>query len=118
MQLIEKNANIRVYTLCLIFDTPFHIINADMRGRMKQPIPDNLTYSDVGYLPIVKQFAKQINLVDTINTMVARQMQMPSGEAVLAMVLEILSGRTPLYRLKEFFYEKDTKLLLGRQTLL
>jgi hypothetical protein len=66
---------------------------------MKQLIPDNLTFTDVGHLPIVKQFAKQINLVGTINTMVESQMQLPPGEAVLAMVLDTLSGRTPLYRL-------------------
>lgn len=82
---------------------------------MKQLIPDNLTYTEVGHLPIVKQFAKQINLVDTINTMVASQMQLPPGQAVLAMVLDTLSGRTPLYRLKEFFHEKDTELLLGSE---
>ena len=80
---------------------------------MKQLIPDNLTYTDVGHLPIVKQFAKQINLIDTINTMVNSQMQLQPGQAVLAMVLDTLSGRTPLYRLKEFFHEKDTELLLG-----
>jgi len=80
---------------------------------MEQILPDNLTFSEVGHLPIVKQFAKHINLVDTINTMVDSQMQLPPGEAVLAMVLDTLSGRTPLYRLKEFFQEKDTELLLG-----
>jgi len=80
---------------------------------MEQLIPDNLTFTDVAYLPIVKQFAKRINLVDTINTMVASQMQLPPGQAVLAMVLDTLSGRTPLYRLKEFFHEKDTELMLG-----
>ena len=81
---------------------------------MEQILPDNLTFSQVGHLPVVKQFAKHINLVDTINTMVNSQMQLPPGEAVLAMVLDTLSGRTPLYRLKEFFQEKDTELLLGR----
>jgi transposase len=81
---------------------------------MEQILPDNLTFSEVGHLPVVKQFAKHINLVDTINTMVNSQMQLPPGEAVLAMVLDTLSGRTPLYRLKEFFQEKDTELLLGR----
>lgn len=80
---------------------------------MEQILPDNLTFSEVGHLPVVKQFAKHINLVDTINTMVNSQMQLPPGEAVLAMVLDTLSGRTPLYRLKEFFQEKDTELLLG-----
>ena len=80
---------------------------------MKKLIPDNLTFSEVGHLPIIKQFAKQINLVDTINTMVNSQMQLQPGPAMLAMVLDTLSGRTPLYRLKEFFHEKDTELLLG-----
>ena len=80
---------------------------------MKQLIPENLTFTDVGHLPIVKEFAKRINLVDTINTMVDSQMQLPPGQTVLAMVLDTLSGRTPLYRLKEFFCEKDTELLLG-----
>lgn len=82
---------------------------------MEQLIPDNLTFTDVSHLPIVKEFAKRINLVDTINTMVASQMQLPPGQAVLAMVLDTLSGRTPLYRLKEFFHEKDTELLLGTE---
>ena len=82
---------------------------------MEQLIPDNLSFTDVGHLPIIKQFAKEINLVDTINTMVKSQMQLQPGQAVLAMVLDTLSGRTPLYRLKEFFHEKDTELLLGSQ---
>jgi transposase len=82
---------------------------------MEQLIPDNLTFSEVGHLPIIKQFTKEINLVDTINTMVKSQMQLQPGQAVLAMVLDTLSGRTPLYRLKEFFHEKDTELLLGTE---
>jgi hypothetical protein len=31
------------------------------------------------------------------------------------MVLDSLSGRTPLYRLKDFFQGKDTELLLGTE---
>jgi hypothetical protein len=53
---------------------------------MEQFIPDNLTFSEVGHLPIIKQFAKEINLVDTINTMVKSQMQLQPGQTVLAMV--------------------------------
>jgi transposase len=40
-------------------------------------------------------------------------MDLSPGIAVLAMVLDTLSGRTPLYRLEEFFFEKDTELLIG-----
>lgn len=45
--------------VCCFFDTSFHIINADMSGRMKKLIPDNLTYTDVEYLPIVKAILKR-----------------------------------------------------------
>ena len=45
--------------------------------------------------------------------MVDTQMELSPGMAVFAMVLDTLSGRTPLYRLTEFFEEKDTELLLG-----
>jgi hypothetical protein len=47
------------------FDTLFHIINTYLRRSVEQLIPGNLTFTDVGHLPIVKQFAKQINLLDT-----------------------------------------------------
>jgi transposase len=80
---------------------------------MKSLFPEELSYSDVRYLPIVKHFAKKINLVDTLDSMVSSQMDLSPGIAVLAMVLDTLSGRTPLYRLEEFFFEKDTELLLG-----
>ena len=101
--------------MCLILDTLPSYHQPKYEGAMQQLIPDNLTFTDVGHLPIIKQFAKEINLVDTINTMVKSQMQLQPGQAVLAMVLDTLSGRTPLYRLKEFFHDKDTELLLGTE---
>lgn len=52
-------------------------------------------------------------MVDTIDRMADSQMELSPGMAVFAMVLDTLSGRTPLYRLTEFFEEKDTELLLG-----
>ena len=80
---------------------------------MESLLPEGLSYCDVKYLPIVKHFAQKINLVDTLDTRVHSQMELSPGIAVLAMVLDTLSGRTPLYRLEEFFFEKDTELLLG-----
>jgi len=74
---------------------------------------DALTITDVGHLPIVKHFAKKIDLVETIDAMVNNQMQVSAGMTVLAMVLDTLSGRNPLYRLQSFFEDKDTELLLG-----
>jgi uncharacterized membrane protein len=85
---------------------------------MKSFIPKDLTFSEVGHLQIVKAFANKIKLVETFDTMVNSQMELPAGACILAMVLDTLSGRTPLYRLEEFFQEKDTELLLGNLTAL
>ncbi len=41
-------------------------------------------------------------------------MQVSAGSTVLAMVLDTLSGRSPLYRLQSFFEDKDIELLLGK----
>jgi len=82
-------------------------------GNMTQLVPDNLTFSEVGHLPIIKDFAKKIKLVDTLDALVDSRMELSPGMTVLAMVLDTLSGRTPLYRLEEFFHEKDTALMLG-----
>ena len=72
-----------------------------------------LTITDVKFLPIVKEYARRINLMETINHVVGTQMELQPGPVVLAMVLDTLSGRSPLYRLIDFFEEKDTELLLG-----
>jgi len=84
-------------------------------GIMKSIIPADLTFSEVGHLPIVKAFAQKIKLVETFDAMVNSQMDLSAGTCVLAMVLDTLSGRTPLYRLEAFFHEKDTELLLGQK---
>ena len=67
-------------------------------------------------MPIVKAYAQKIGLVETVDRMVGLQMQLSPGMAVLGMVLDTLSGRTPLYRLTEFFEEKDTELLTNIST--
>jgi transposase len=81
---------------------------------MAKLIPEDLTISEVGHLPIIKEFAKKIKLVETLDTMVDSQMELAPGVTVMAMVLDTLSGRTPLYRLEEFFQEKDVELILGQ----
>ena len=72
-----------------------------------------LTITDVQFLPIVKEYARRINLVETINSMVNTEMEIQPGIVVLGMVEDTLSGRSPLYQLSRFFEEKDTELLLG-----
>jgi transposase len=82
---------------------------------MSEHIPEEPIYTEARHLPIIKHFAKRINLVDTIDRLVGSQMEISPGLTVLAMVLDTLSGRSPLYRLKEFFDEKDSELLLGTE---
>ena len=82
-------------------------------GKMENLVPDNLTFSEVGHLPVIKDFAKKIKLVETLDTMVDSEMELSPGVAILAWCWTPLSGRTPLYRMEEFFQEKDTELMLG-----
>jgi hypothetical protein len=60
---------------------------------MAKLIPADLTFSEVGHLPIIKEFAKKIKLVETLNAMVDSQMELAPGVTVMAMVLDTLSGR-------------------------
>jgi transposase len=68
----------------------------------------------VQHLPIVKAYADKIGLVETINQLVPTEMAIDPGTIVLGMSLDTLSGRSPLYRLEEFFTHQDTALLLGK----
>src|ERR671934_862684 len=68
----------------------------------------------VQHLPILKAYADHLGLVSLINHYVPTEMEVDAGTVVLAMVLDTLSGRSPLYRLEEFFAQQDTALLLGK----
>jgi transposase len=68
----------------------------------------------VRHLPLVKAYADKIGLVEVINQVVPTEMEVDPGTIVLGMILDTLSGRSPLYRLEEFFTHQDTALLLGK----
>jgi hypothetical protein len=68
----------------------------------------------VNHLPIIKSYADRIGLVPTVNRLVDSEMEIDPGTVFLGMVLDTLSGRSPLYRLDEFFESQDTELLLGK----
>jgi transposase len=68
----------------------------------------------VHHLPIIKAYADQLGLVNLINHYVPTEMEVDAGTVVLGLVLDTLSGRSPLYRLEEFFAQQDTELLLGQ----
>jgi hypothetical protein len=75
--------------------------------------PESAVYP-VQHLPIIKAYADQLGLVSLINHYVPTEMDVDAGTIVLGLVLDTLSGRSPLYRLEEFFAHQDTELLLGK----
>src|ERR671923_1314611 len=68
----------------------------------------------VQHLPIIKAYADQLGLVGLINHYVPTAMDVDAGTVVLGLVMDTLSGRSPLYRFEEFFAHQDTELLLGK----
>jgi transposase len=79
-----------------------------------QDLPSTIEVYPVHHLPIIKAYADQLGLVSLINYYVPTEMEMDAGTVVLGLVLDTLSGRSPLYRLEEFFASQDTELLLGQ----
>jgi transposase len=77
-------------------------------------IPPAIEVYPVHHLPIIKAYADQLGLVGLINHYVPTEMDVDAGTVVLGLVLDTLSGRSPLYRLEEFFAHQDTELLLGK----
>jgi transposase len=69
----------------------------------------------VDHLLIVKAFADDLDLVGTVNRLVPTQMDVKPGIIVLGLVLDTLTGRSPLYRLTDFFVDRDTEILLGER---
>jgi transposase len=67
----------------------------------------------VDHLPIVSAYCRKLDLIGTLNRTVPSEMGISPGVIIQGMVLDTLSGRSPLYRLSEFFKNQDTELLLG-----
>src|SRR5215468_9184772 len=77
-------------------------------------LPAAIEVYPVHHLPILKAYADQLGLVSLINHYVPTEMNVDAGTIVLGLVFDTLSGRSPLYRLEEFFTHQDTELLLGK----
>jgi hypothetical protein len=77
---------------------------------------DDTRISNVGFLPIVSAYSARIGLADEIDRLLHCEMEVSPGRVVLAMILDALSGRSPLFRIEEFFTDKDVELLLGEDT--
>jgi hypothetical protein len=67
----------------------------------------------VEFVPIVAAYVQKLGLVEEIDRLLDCGMEVSRGKIVLAMILDALSGRSPLFRLKESFADKDIGLWLG-----
>jgi transposase len=66
-----------------------------------------------GHLPVAAAYCRRLGLVELVDRMVPTGMDLRPGLVVQTMVLDTLSGRTPLYRVEEFLSGHDVELLLG-----
>lgn len=82
---------------------------------LPENIFEQMHISRCDHLPIVAAFCRKIGLVETVNRVIPSNMEVDVGTIVKAMVLDTLSGRSPLYRLVDFVNNQDTELLLGRE---
>jgi hypothetical protein len=69
----------------------------------------------VNRLLVAAAFCRRIGLIQTVDRLVPTGMDVGVGTVVQGMVLDTLSGRSPLYRLQEFFEQQDSRLLLGAE---
>ncbi len=65
------------------------------------------------HLAIAAAYCRAIKVKETVNRLVPSRMEVDPGTVVVAMLLDTLGGRSPLYRLADTFEEKDLGLLLG-----
>jgi len=67
------------------------------------------------HIPAIAQMCHQIGLIDTINENIPCNTDIDPGTLVLGMVCDVLSGRSPLYKVDKFIKKQDTSLLFGHQ---
>jgi len=68
---------------------------------------------DVRFLPIVAAYARTLGVVEEVDRLCGSKRGVSNGQMVLALILDALSGRSPLFRLPQAFAKVDTDLLLG-----
>jgi hypothetical protein len=88
---------------------------ADPFGAKGASAAQDISAGQVNHLPIVAHFARRLGLVQIVNRLVTTQMEVEPGLIVLGLVLDTLSGRSPLYHLQTAFEDCDRALLFGQE---
>jgi transposase len=72
---------------------------------------------DVGPAPLIAALGRELGIVDSINETVKwdeKQCFIDPGTHTLAMVIDILLGRSPLYLVEKHYAEMDVELIFGK----
>ncbi|MGC8603527.1 MAG: IS1634 family transposase [Desulfomonilaceae bacterium] len=85
------------------------------RRRIVGIMPRILSQAYVQFLTIVTAFVNKIGVVEEVNRLCAMESDLSPGFVVSAMILDTLSGRSPLCRFERFVSELDTELILGEE---
>lgn len=80
----------------------------------RDPQVQSISGAQVDHLPIVAHYARRLGLVDIVNRLTCVEMDVDPGTIVLGLVLDTLSGRSPLYHLQKAFENTDRELLFGQ----
>ena len=70
----------------------------------------------VGALPLLRQLSRDLGLVEVVDHLVplaATRCRLSPGQRIEALVLNILAGRSPLYRVAEFYNDTATDVVFG-----
>jgi transposase len=79
------------------------------------PSPGEIEAFVTAHLPIVKQYAARMGLVDIVDRELDCRMHVSPGEILLGLVMDVLCGRSPVYRVEEFYRTRDVALLVGKE---
>jgi len=63
----------------------------------------------------VKQYATRMGLVDIVDRELGCRMRVSPGEFLLGLVMNVLCGRSPVYRVEEFYHTRDVALFVGKE---
>jgi len=77
--------------------------------------PQDVRASDVSFLPIVAAYVKKLGIVDQVDRLCPAMTDVSAGKVVMALILDTLAGRSPLYKLELSFVGQDTELLFGEE---
>lgn len=76
-------------------------------------LPDDFEAYKVTSLPIIANFCQELGITRIVDNQVDSPENISSGQVVVGMIMDTLSGRSPLYKLHEYFDGEDTELIFG-----